>query len=38
RYGHLPTQLLGRDTARSDARSSFWWKDVIGLGRGVETD
>ncbi|PNX84435.1 hypothetical protein L195_g040495, partial [Trifolium pratense] len=38
RYGHLPTQLLGRDTTLTGAKTSIWWKDIIGLGRGVEDD
>ncbi|MCI09304.1 putative ribonuclease H protein [Trifolium medium] len=29
---------MGRDTVRTDVRSSIWWKDVIGLGRGLEVD
>ncbi|GAU48137.1 hypothetical protein TSUD_293770 [Trifolium subterraneum] len=38
RYGHLPTQMLGRDTHLSGAKPSIWWKDVVSLGRDFETD
>ncbi|CAJ2637710.1 unnamed protein product [Trifolium pratense] len=36
RYGHLPTQILGRDMSLGDNKSSIWWRDIIGLGKGRE--
>ncbi|GAU49942.1 hypothetical protein TSUD_408370 [Trifolium subterraneum] len=38
RYGHLPTQMLGRETHLIGAKHSIWWKDVVSLGRGFEAD
>ncbi|GAU42670.1 hypothetical protein TSUD_106440 [Trifolium subterraneum] len=38
RYGHLPTQILGRDTHLTGAKHSIWWKDVVSLGRDFEVD
>ncbi|MCH79472.1 putative non-LTR retroelement reverse transcriptase [Trifolium medium] len=38
RYGHLPTQLLGRETISNATSTSIWWRDVVGVGRDGETD
>jgi hypothetical protein len=33
RYGHLPSILLAGNSPSNNAKSSIWWRDIIGLER-----
>jgi hypothetical protein len=33
RYGHLPSIVLTGNTLSNNAKSSIWWRDIIGLER-----
>ncbi|KAK2445049.1 hypothetical protein QL285_016023 [Trifolium repens] len=35
RYGHLPTQLLAGNASAYNIKSSLWWRDIVGIARGI---
>ncbi|GAU20609.1 hypothetical protein TSUD_33450 [Trifolium subterraneum] len=37
RYGQLPTQLVGEVTTPTGAKSSLWWRDLLGMEQGTAT-
>ncbi|PNX85822.1 ribonuclease H, partial [Trifolium pratense] len=38
RYGHLPSWVMGGHELVTSSKASFWWRDVISSGRGLNDD